>query len=691
MNYPRIFINLFLVKALLILSISPAFSQERIYESFISLENSVFELEGSFEGGQFGAEIISGDFNNDNKDDLLVSAPFTSTDDAAWTGSVKLILGNNDEDSMIYFGENPGDQLGTSLTVGDFNDDGIDDFAIGAYKASLNDQRVGKTYIVYGKPDIDLQEIDFSENKADLEIYGESDGGGFGLSLSSFDVNNDGFDDLLVGAPFASSVNQFDSGLVYVYLGSKRGLSDTSTMMFLGQTMNESFGSSIEGGDLNGDGLNDVVISAYTANVGSLEQAGRVYIYFGGRDLKGTIKIPGQVINGKIQKGWLGFDLAIADLNLDNKDDLAISRFPYASNRNLANVSIYFGNKVINSDKIDILISEPMGEALLGSKILLEDLNADQIPDIILGAPGISKTKSIDEGDVYIIYSNENGFKSTYNVKNKEIDSFIHGENPDDWFGFSFEVLNINNDEFKDVAIGSRYSDTDESVNNGKVFVLYGDNDKFGRLMLDLSIEGEFVNRGELISVIMNAFELKKKKEAYLNECYSFIDFCLFNFMAMSSYDDINLSSPIKLYPDVDENHLNYEDINTATMLGIINGFMGEENSPFHPELNVSRVQALKIILAASELVPFKYRFELIEELGSEEALTSQKNPYLDVDSKISSMWWYPRYINFAYENNIINDAEYFMPDANITTEELIKWVSKTLKYLNIENEEIES
>ena len=141
----------------------------------------------------------------------------------------------------------------------------------------------------------------------------------------------------------------------------------------------------------------------------------------------------------------------------------------------------------------------------------------------------------------------------------------------------------------------------------------------------------------------------------------------------------------------VDVNHVYYEDINLATMLGIINGYMGEENSPFHPEINVTRIQALKIILAAAELVPFKYRFELLDELGSEEALTSQKTPYEDIDTKVSSMWWYPRYVNFAYKNGIINDQDYLRPNDNITSSELNIWVAKTLEYLNRSNEKIES
>ena len=209
--------------------------------------------------------------------------------------------------------------------------------------------------------------------------------------------------------------------------------------------------------------------------------------------------------------------------------------------------------------------------------------------------------------------------------------------------------------------------------------------------MVNLSLEGDFVNRGELVHTIIKALDIKKTREAYINDCYNFIDFCLFNFMAMSSYNDISLNSPLRLFPDVDVNHVYYEDINLATMLGIINGYMGEENSPFHPEINVTRIQALKIILAAAELVPFKYRFELLDELGSEEALTSQKTPYEDIDTKVSSMWWYPRYVNFAYENGIINDQDYLRPNDNITSSELNIWVAKTLEYLNRSNEKIES
>ena len=59
---------------LLALIILPAYADEHIYESYISLDNSVFELEGSYEGHY--AEIVSGDFNNDNKDDLLISARY---------------------------------------------------------------------------------------------------------------------------------------------------------------------------------------------------------------------------------------------------------------------------------------------------------------------------------------------------------------------------------------------------------------------------------------------------------------------------------------------------------------------------------------------------------------------------------------------------------------------------------------
>lgn len=156
----------------------------------------------------------------------------------------------------------------------------------------------------------------------------------------------------------------------------------------------------------------------------------------------------------------------------------------------------------------------------------------------------------------------------------------------------------------------------------------------------------------------------------------------MFNFTAISSYNDIQLEPELILYPDVRPGSEFYEDINLATMLSLVNGYLNEKGTPFHPDLPVTRIQALKIILSATDLVPYLHQFELANLLGAEENISKQKSVFSDVSAKISSRWWYPRYVNFALENDIIDKGELFRPDENITIEELDDMVNRTLQYL---------
>ena len=654
------------------------FAIKMTYESYIATESSKLEFLGDFPGGQFGASLASGDFNGDGIDDLAIGAPFASQPKRQWNGAVRIIFGGDNKPEAGYiYGKESGDQLGTSLAVGDFNSDGIDDLAIGGHKSLYQGERSGTAYLVYGDSHLDISVSTSIENAADWKISRGLEGSGFGIVMSKFDVNSDGIDDLLVSAPFNTDELDKKTGFVYAYFGSKNGLPDTHDLILLGQVDNERFGSSIDSGDFDGDGEDELFIGAYWSNVSGLDEAGRVYYYdFSNVQFRNPpptlIKYPTSYFAGQAAKGWFGFDISVGDLNSDNIDDVAITSFPYGGDPDMASVSV----------------KSPTKGAFLGASVHLEDFNGDGMVDISVGAPGINSSKSADEGSVYLIFGKETGFESVYNVTDLEIDSVIHGENSDDWFGYALKSLDFNNDGLNDLAIGSRYSDGDSSVNNGKVFILLGSADPYGFLRAVQDIDGEEVSRGNLVRIVLNSFDIFEKKSDYIDECYIYVDFCLFNFMAMSSFDDIQMYPDLILYPDVQTDNEYYEDINTATILGLVNGYMNETNSPFKADLSVTRIQALKMILGAADLVPTKYKFELIAMLGSYQNLVSQKSYFVDVNSEISHMWWYPRYVNFAVENGIVEDLEYFRPDDNITSQELNEMINSTLEYINSSNEE---
>ncbi|MFA6306132.1 MAG: S-layer homology domain-containing protein, partial [Candidatus Gracilibacteria bacterium] len=413
---------------------------------------------------------------------------------------------------------------------------------------------------------------------------------------------------------------------------------------------------------------------------------GRVYIYENKR-FERIVNKPTNVVNGIFDNEWFGFSIATGDINRDEKADFAISAFPYEGPRNKSRVSVYYGRDDFSKKNIkavlpDFVIENPLNELLLGSKVLLEDLDNDGQSEVIIGAPGIGNPVGLREGNVYIVDIDEK--KSRYSIRKNEFSAVIHGENSDDWFGFSLDIVDFKGDSKKDLLVGSRYSDSPNRINAGKAFVFLGSGESFGVKKPVSALDNErTVSRGEAIKMIVDRFDLKDRQEEDIQKCLDHREFCLFNFMAMSSFDGIELEPDLVLYPDVGKNDPYYDEINTATMLGIISGYLSDKNSPFKPDETISRVDALKVVLTATELVESKYRFELVKELGGSDKLYGQTSYFVDINPKISYMWWYPRYVNFAVDNGIVDRYEYFRPDEPITMKELDDMIVRTFSFIN--------
>jgi len=690
-----IFLIRFLSLFLMLLGVGgSAFALKLTFESYLPLEMDKTVLTGSSAGEQMGATIAVGDFDHDGIQDVVTGSPFSSQNDNQWNGSVRITFGSKDKNTpqrfMEFYGESSGDQLGTSIVVGDFDNDHYDDIAVGAYNAkTIGTSRNGKVYIIYGSPNmrsqvstrLGIQQPNFAYTSGITSLSGQADGDQFGLSTYVLDVNNDGIKDLLVGAPLATAGSMKKSGAVYVYFGSRYGFNNVPNYVFQAQGLNEHFGSSISGGHLISQQKNSIAIGAYTADDDDKKQVGKVYIVNYTPYSSRTSSYE-NFITGTVEKGWFGFAMDTGDVNNDKYDDLLVSTFPYNGNRQDARVSIFLGSKRFPKKFADTVIDGPIGEAFLGESVLLKDLNGDSKADVIIGAPGIGEGNSEEEGSVYVIYSGQDQLKSHYTLNEHEYDTVIHGEHADDWFGSALGVGDFNGDGANDLIVGARYADGDNSVDNGKVYAMFGNNKPFGKLRAIMESNDQKVTRGEFITDVIDRLEIKKTKKDLIKSCYEHREFCFFNFLAMSGFDNIKLHPDLILYPDVSENDAYYEDVNIATMLGLTNGFLNEKNSPFHPELPITRIEALKIILGATDLVEPKYQFELISSLGSYQNLLNQKSYFSDVNAMVPSMWWYPRYVNFAVENKIIDKGDYFRPNDNITAKELDDIMTRTIDYL---------
>lgn len=189
--------------------------------------------------------------------------------------------------------------------------------------------------------------------------------------------------------------------------------------------------------------------------------------------------------------------------------------------------------------------------------------------------------------------------------------------------------------------------------------------------------DDRMLSRGEAVYLIVDSFRLLEHKRNFLNECTERPDECFFVFAAMSDFDDIAFS-PLTLYPDVHEKYRYYQAINTASMLGLIHGYLDEASTPFRPEIVMTRIQALKVVLGAGELIDWKERFELSDEESG------QSTAYVDKAFEDADKWWYSRYVNVALDYEIVtvdSPDSLFRPDDVITFAELSKLIENTLEY----------
>jgi hypothetical protein len=323
--------------------------------------------------------VSAGDFNGDEMEDFIIAFP-----NMLATGTVFVALGGasdefdvesfaSGENGLKIVGAQTNDHFGAAIgAAGDVNGDGFGDFLIGApgVDTSVGDD-VGAVYMIFGRtgPYTDLLMHGFEAGVHGFAIIGEAGGSRFGSHLASLsaalgDINGDGIDDFAIGSAYADVADREEAGAVYIIFGKPTSEAvvsidladdfDGAGVMIGGASAGDHLGSSISGaGDVNGDGIRDLLIGCPGCESEGRAGSGAAYLVYCAEDME--------------------------DIDLAEHTKHPVIRFHGAAAADL------LGTTVSNA----------------------ADLNGDGLADLVLGAPGAHTELDHDVGCVHVIYGTD--------------------------------------------------------------------------------------------------------------------------------------------------------------------------------------------------------------------------------------------------------------------------------------------
>jgi len=488
-----------------------------------------FKIIGENTDDQSGIAVGgAGDVNGDGLADVLVGAYFNDNiDPSANNGAAYVVFGGSggatvDLDSVAggaggfkILGEGLADQAGFSVSgAGDVNGDGLADVLIGAlYNDSTGGRDSGAAYVVFGKAGsgtVDLVAV--AAGAGGFKIAGEAASDLAGISVSAAgDVNGDGLADLLVGASEADSDGSLANGAAFVVFGKAGGASvdlgavalGSGGFKILGEDQVDVAGFSVSGaGDVNGDGLADLLVGAFQNDNAGSDSNGAGYVVFGKADgttidlddvAAGTGTV-GFKILGETTLDLAGYAVAGAgDVNGDGLADVLVGAWgndtPSTSNSGASYV--VFGKADGAPVDLDAVAIGTGGFKIQGEAnddrsgyavSAAGDVNGDGLADLLVGAWQNDSLGLTDNGAVYLVFGKTDGATIDLGaVATGAGGRKILGEADGDGAGSAVAAAgDVNGDGLADLLVGAPYNSSDGSSDNGASYVIFGSADWLG-------------------------------------------------------------------------------------------------------------------------------------------------------------------------------------------------------------------
>ncbi len=389
-------------------------------------------IAGTGNRGRFGSAVAVADLDGDGFDDLAVGAPGAGHDGAIARGEVSvyfggpggsLSLGPGAAPEILLVGTCPGAGLGSSMLASDLDDDGAAELLLSEPRGGGRaGSRPGVIHVMSGGALRSVAGVAVVSDIAVSSIVGESaDDALAGMAVT--DTDGDGALELVLGAYQADGPGMKlpDVGKLYIVtvreVLEQRSLSlpTVGARTIPGLTERGFFGRSLAAGDIDSDGIGDLLVSAYAsrAHGKKLEATGEVFVLFGDSGGAGeassnmrTLDDPAVPrFHGRSRSDLFGFTVLLADLNGDRSDDIIMaSQYadgPDGKRTACGEVYVYWGSlrsvvaaKIGSSELADATIVGQSPKDSIGAALLTVETPGDKLPGLLVGASDASGTEA---------------------------------------------------------------------------------------------------------------------------------------------------------------------------------------------------------------------------------------------------------------------------------------------------------
>ena len=501
--------------------------------------------------GDVGLPVGAGDINGDGRADVIFCGMFGSSSSRINNGVVNIYVSDGRDSGFInsadlpsnifrIHGERTGDLLGTSVSAnGDINGDGLRDIAIGASAWDRNGDvkdNAGAAYVVLGASNFNLN-ADLATGNGEpppgvIAIRGPQSGGRLGIWIDEGDVDGDGFADIIIGSDQINTAVGPHVGGAYIVFGgpSLPSVIDLAsppagvrTARITGQRREEHWGAALQVGDINNDGIGDIIIggsifrdsASYVSPTednghdargagfgGQRPGCGEVYVIYGQANWPATVDLSAPPSNatrviGANSLDLLGSQVHSGDINGDGKTDLVMGALQALAPDNKGSTGaayIVYGAPAIVGATIDLAnpqasglhITTIYGEHHLdcaGDSLRAYDINNDGKSDLFIGSPErtfeVNGVEREDTGVTELIYGQQDFLPEVIKLYDPPVSPKVFrlaGARDEDEFSYRLAGGDVDGDGFIDYIANAMHGDGfgNGVLNGGNVYIFSG-------------------------------------------------------------------------------------------------------------------------------------------------------------------------------------------------------------------------